>query len=121
MAQTQIIAGGPRVLHLVLAILNPKDSCINPAVCFMVRQALDDLSSTTTGFWAMQPMFNFRSGSVKTPGDLVEEEKPKTKINELQKLAIMAGMFQDDILAHCGLMCGCHSKSQFFLGGTIVQ
>ena len=91
---------------------------IDPAICFMVNQALDDLQSTTRGFWAMQPMFsNFRSGSVKTPGDLVEEEKPKSKINELQKLAIMAGMFRDDILKQCGLMCGCQAETKFLFSG----
>ena len=94
---------------------------IDPAICFMVNQALDDLQSTTKGFWAMKPVFGpgFRSAGVKTEMDLVEEEEPKKKMNELQKLALMATMFRDDILAQCGLMCGCQAETKFLFSGMM--
>ena len=94
---------------------------INPAICYMVTQALDDLESTTTGFWTVSktPVTSFfqpRATSVG-PQDLIQseldKEKPKKKMSQLQKLVMMATMFREDILVQCGYVCGCDMATKF--------
>ena len=94
---------------------------INPAICYLVTQALDDLESTTTGFWTVQKtpitsIFQPRAAGVG-PQDLIQseldKESPKKKMSQLRKLVMMASMFREDILVQCGYVCGCDMASKF--------
>lgn len=94
---------------------------INPTICYMVTQALDDLESTTTGFWTVSKtpiteMFQRRGGSTG-PQELIQselaKETPKKKMSQLQKLVMMASMFREDILVQCGYVCGCDMATKF--------